>query len=472
MIKLTIKQFKKRFIRGLVEPDLFKLPLKDVKDTTPILLYVNIYTYNRYNVDTGEFSSLYNINSKTEIIIIDTKDNAIIYNGKQNSNAIYRFSVQKNHTYKIKVLSSQVSYIDEVWHEIKPTKDQTFDIVLTPYPIYYVKTSLIPDQNIQFEIMNNKNEYRSFFDSASAKRDICRYEYYENNRLIYSEMENNKYFSTVSGTISNIKSGFDINSYVVNKDGLSSGLTELVYDFTILDGQTPKYQCYLKIIPSNQKYYVSSMTSSIYIDYDTNCRLYFYTQDDLVGNSNIQVYKAEYIITDFITGDIINQTGYVREMLDKDLITCGYTPMNFFSNYEQWEDANDYLEKYVEYHNSEINNYKRKVFTYYTNDFLHIDYAYSQEQYQTIYSKLASDPTVTDLSIETEERPFAESLINTEWYSKGQESKSTNYLLSSIIIKGYTMSISNNTRLVYDGENLYYFSSPSWASYCSDYNEY
>ena len=97
-------------------------------------------------------------------------------------------------------------------------------------------------------------------------------------------------------------------------------MTELVYDFTILDGQTPKYQCYLKIIPSNQKYYVSSMTSSIYIDYDTNCRLYFYTQDDLVGNSNIQVYKAEYIITNFITGDIINQTGYVREMLDKDLI--------------------------------------------------------------------------------------------------------------------------------------------------------
>ena len=159
-------------------------------------------------------------------------------------------------------------------------------------------------------------------------------------------------------------------------------------------------------------------------------------------------------------------------MFINDLITCGYAPMNFFSNYEQWEDANDYLEKYVEYHNSEINNYKRKVFTYYTNDFLHIEYAYSQEQYQTIYSELTTDPTVTDLSIKTEEIPFAESLINTEWYSKGQESKSTNYLLSSIIIKGYTMSISNNTRLVYDGENLYYFSSPSWASYCSDYNEY
>ena len=29
MNKLNVKQFKKRFIRGLVEPDLFKLPVKD-----------------------------------------------------------------------------------------------------------------------------------------------------------------------------------------------------------------------------------------------------------------------------------------------------------------------------------------------------------------------------------------------------------------------------------------------------------
>ena len=29
MNKLNVKQFKKRFIRGLVEPDLFKLPVED-----------------------------------------------------------------------------------------------------------------------------------------------------------------------------------------------------------------------------------------------------------------------------------------------------------------------------------------------------------------------------------------------------------------------------------------------------------
>ena len=37
MNKLNVKQFKKRFIRGLVEPDLFKLPLEDVKDEPMII---------------------------------------------------------------------------------------------------------------------------------------------------------------------------------------------------------------------------------------------------------------------------------------------------------------------------------------------------------------------------------------------------------------------------------------------------
>lgn len=37
MSKLNVKQFKKRFIRGLVEPDLFKLPLKDVEDEPMII---------------------------------------------------------------------------------------------------------------------------------------------------------------------------------------------------------------------------------------------------------------------------------------------------------------------------------------------------------------------------------------------------------------------------------------------------
>ena len=38
MNKLNVKQFKKRFIRGLVEPDLFKLPLKDDKKETGLLI--------------------------------------------------------------------------------------------------------------------------------------------------------------------------------------------------------------------------------------------------------------------------------------------------------------------------------------------------------------------------------------------------------------------------------------------------
>ena len=53
MNKLNVKQFKKRFIRGLVEPDLFKLPLKDDKKETGLLIlktvekkYVNFDVYN------------------------------------------------------------------------------------------------------------------------------------------------------------------------------------------------------------------------------------------------------------------------------------------------------------------------------------------------------------------------------------------------------------------------------------------
>ena len=51
MNKLNVKQFKKRFIRGLVEPDLFKLPLKDVKDEPMIIKILVTEENNEMSID-------------------------------------------------------------------------------------------------------------------------------------------------------------------------------------------------------------------------------------------------------------------------------------------------------------------------------------------------------------------------------------------------------------------------------------
>ena len=53
MNKLNVKQFKKRFIRGLVEPDLFKLPVEDEYEPMIIKILVteenNEMTVGFYN---------------------------------------------------------------------------------------------------------------------------------------------------------------------------------------------------------------------------------------------------------------------------------------------------------------------------------------------------------------------------------------------------------------------------------------
>lgn len=475
---MNVKEFKTRWLRGYVNPELRKLPVKSKEDTTPVLLSINIYTYNRYNVDTGEFSSPYNINNATKIIIIDTKDNSVIYNGKKSNSTYpnYSFNVQRNHTYKIKVLLSYVSYVDDVWHEIKVTKDQTVDILLNPYPIYYVKTSVSKDRNITFTINNNKYNYASYFNDVKALRDICNYEYYENNTKVYSETEIDRHLSDVQGRISNTKWS-DYNSYVVNEDGLTTGLKELSYDFVLMYEGTPEYHCILKLIPSNQKYYVKQGDKKYTLQYgDALNRLYFYSKDALVEYSTNawQVVKAEYTITNLNDGTIINEEGYVKDVSFVDLITCGYTPMNINSNYGFWESAYDYWTKYDEYFGSEINRYKQVLFTYYSDTTMHFEQVSSEGRYTQLYNKLMSDTSVTDLNIEKNEIRFPVELSETEWYSKKDTNPpNTNHLLSSVIINGQIKNVNNNTRLITDNDNnLYWFSSPSWSSYSSDYDIY
>lgn len=154
MNKLNVKQFKKRFIRGLVEPDLFKLPVEDDKKLRQCLIQPK--SYSLYDIENEVWSGEYYVGAS---FVIVNMYNKIVYIYKNYSYNVPVSLVAGK--YKIKFISSYNCKINESWQEfvVKDIDErQTFSFFLERQDFYKVNVRVKKDEVIPSIILQNKDE--------------------------------------------------------------------------------------------------------------------------------------------------------------------------------------------------------------------------------------------------------------------------------------------------------------------------
>ena len=170
VIILTIKQLKRRVVQGLVEPELFYMPLgKKTSKEHCNALTINIYLYNTLNLETMEYSNsdgLFKTVVLSHIIILDSNNN-VFFNSKKH------FSTHRENTepsskfilndvpygdYQVKIIyATSGGVVDDTCYNIKiDDMNVNFDIYLK---YYWTTVSTIIDKN------NNCNHYIGGYSS-------------------------------------------------------------------------------------------------------------------------------------------------------------------------------------------------------------------------------------------------------------------------------------------------------------------
>ena len=211
MNKLNVKQFKKRFIRGLVEPDLFKLPLKDEIKIDCSISFIISQSYDlikkewlplssdKWIKDISQINLRYTF-APCEYVIKDSFGNIVQLNKASTSNC-YLYNI-KSGKYYLKILKSYYAEVNNEWIEFTLDKDDNNKvryIELTPQNLFYkTKVSLLQDkENMSF----TDNIYSdSTYQGTESTIDNLAYgakkiEYFDkNNQLIYSTNTQNSGF--------------------------------------------------------------------------------------------------------------------------------------------------------------------------------------------------------------------------------------------------------------------------------------
>lgn len=186
---MNVKQFKRRLVNGLVEPELFYMPVGK-KDIPKGNLTIRLFTYTTYNLDTKQYEKN-KVATTGKIVVMDSMNN-IIYNSKsdvRDSSFFYLYDISYG-TYKIKIIKSNTGLVDNTWHTvIVNKKTQICDITLPWVDIYKVDTYL-KNENIPTYIYNEPNGSR--INNVEAK-GVLYDDYYEGDNLILTRRIINAY---------------------------------------------------------------------------------------------------------------------------------------------------------------------------------------------------------------------------------------------------------------------------------------
>ena len=287
MNKLNVKQFKKRFIRGLIEPDLFKLPLKDEIKIDCSIFFVISQSYDlikkewlplssdKWIKDISQINLRYTF-APCEYVIKDSFGNIVQLNKASTSNC-HLYNI-KSGKYYLKILKSYYAEVNNEWIEFTLDKDDNNKvryIELTPQNLFYkTKVSLLQDkENMSF----TDNIYSdSAYQGTESTIDKLAYgakkiEYFDkNNQLIYSTNTQN--------------SGFH-NPVVIGEKHNTGAIVDTVAAFVAMPEQDVikmpvSYKLYCK---GHDTYYHNQLSADVsFIKYAPNKRVKGYLNDEVM----------------------------------------------------------------------------------------------------------------------------------------------------------------------------------------------
>ena len=133
MNKLNVKQFKKRFIRGLVEPELFYLPVEDYEKKICKQFTINTFFYDYYDLNLKKFVGK-GYACYTQIIVKNQKTSEIVYCNKHNT--ILKASVTLSNIpygeYSIRVIRAYEAIVDNKEYILNIDQENCeYDILLS-----------------------------------------------------------------------------------------------------------------------------------------------------------------------------------------------------------------------------------------------------------------------------------------------------------------------------------------------------
>lgn len=152
---MNVKEFKTRWLRGYIQPDLFKLPLKS-ESVKKIRCSFNFKTYQTYDIANNSW--LGERYTFVSFVIVDYK-NKVVFNSKKNTYGSYGITLQAG-KYKLKIIFSLQCKITSNWQEfiVNNIDDtQNFTFFLEGQDFYKVKVRIDEDKSIPAIILQNKN---------------------------------------------------------------------------------------------------------------------------------------------------------------------------------------------------------------------------------------------------------------------------------------------------------------------------
>lgn len=214
---MNVKEFKTRWLRGYIQPDLFKLPLKSESIKKTGNLGIQIGLYNTLNLETMEYSNTTgysNLGVSSHIVIFNSKGQ-LIYNSKQKgidpTSYFYLKDVPYG-IYKIKVISvKDGGIVDNQFHYVTvDNEDVNCRIYLkyfwTKEVLYCKKESpeYFTNCDSSFEFTNvNIKSYISHIDvfDEQTQQLLCTAPYENNYSIMFTIGSSSQTFGSVSGSL-------------------------------------------------------------------------------------------------------------------------------------------------------------------------------------------------------------------------------------------------------------------------------
>lgn len=259
---MNIKQFKKKLLYGLIEPELFYMPVK--KETATYQFMIRLLTYKQFYLSTNTYGN-------------DITDFSF---GFQNTYVIYTLSNKKvamikgymatsielkQGKYKIKIIHSNGAKLDNKWHyfTVKPVDNITVNcltITLEWQDWYKVQVLYHPDETIDgVSVLQNKEKihpnstirlqskgfYYYYYSKYNFPDIICKQLYVDGNSSLSNAGVSSNYYEDFYAEQSSIYHVYPIVNYAANiiiERNIVSFLGKLMdKSITTITADIPKY---------------------------------------------------------------------------------------------------------------------------------------------------------------------------------------------------------------------------------------
>lgn len=251
---MTIKQFKKRWVRSMVEPELIYMPVEEKKDG---ILQLGIYSYIGYNYDTKQYITTRGTVAINGTVVILNSANKIVYNSKNINNGQSSHVVELPYgKYKVKIISAYGAKADNEWRTIVINKSRIIMSIILPWTSFYKVEGWLEHKIKDLCVYNRPSDaYRAeecgeLITATENSRYVC--SYYEcdcdgNENLIYNYYPCNKLPRTVTAG-----------------DGTAFGFTGYTPATSSLYSDIPQHDIHFHFINNNGEHYYRDFDNTLH----------------------------------------------------------------------------------------------------------------------------------------------------------------------------------------------------------------